>query len=190
VSLDELRAGCVIRFPCLWVREAERGETEGRKPRPVVVGVRIARQRSEDVLVLFPSPANRPPLTASPQKFLKWRNAALGSTPRCASGSYWTNTTRTRSASHSISSRSRRSAASATFFLPLMKEFIAHRASTRGVSPSSDDRVDRFDHFAQTQRYLFLREGPDLILESVHRLLCGNGIEILPIQLGFDPIGG
>jgi hypothetical protein len=40
VSRDELRTGCVIRFPYLWVREAERGETEGRKARPVAVGVR------------------------------------------------------------------------------------------------------------------------------------------------------
>jgi hypothetical protein len=32
VSLDLLRTGCVIRFPYLWVREVERGETEGRYP--------------------------------------------------------------------------------------------------------------------------------------------------------------
>jgi hypothetical protein len=32
VSLDDLRTGSVIRFPYLWVREAERGETEDRKP--------------------------------------------------------------------------------------------------------------------------------------------------------------
>ena len=37
-----------------WVREAERDETEGRKPRPVAVGVRITRPKGEDVLVLFP----------------------------------------------------------------------------------------------------------------------------------------
>ena len=48
MSRDELRTGCVIR-----VREAERGETEGRKPRPVAVGVRIARPKGEDLLVLF-----------------------------------------------------------------------------------------------------------------------------------------
>jgi hypothetical protein len=54
--------------------------------------------------------------------------------------------------------------------------------------PSSDDRVDRLDQFAQTQRYTPHGQGPDLILESVHRLLCGNGIEILPVQFGFDPI--
>ena len=35
-----------------WVREAERGETEGRKPRPAAVGVRIARPKGEDMLVL------------------------------------------------------------------------------------------------------------------------------------------
>jgi Arginase family len=29
VRLDELRTGCVIRYPYLWVREAGRGETEG-----------------------------------------------------------------------------------------------------------------------------------------------------------------
>ena len=38
MSFDQLRTGCVILFPYLWVREAERGETEGRKPRPVTVG--------------------------------------------------------------------------------------------------------------------------------------------------------
>ena len=69
-------------------------------------------------------------------------------------------------------------------------EALSNMGATVVVSPSSDDRVDRFDHFAQRQRYLPLRLGPDLILESVHRLLCGNGIEILPIQFGFDPIGG
>jgi putative transposase len=58
------------------------------------------------------------------------------------------------------------------------------------VSPSSDDRVDRIDQFAQTQRDTPLGQGPDLILESVHRLLCGNGIEILPVQFGFDPVVG
>jgi hypothetical protein len=58
------------------------------------------------------------------------------------------------------------------------------------VSPSTDDRVDRIDQFAQTQRYAPLGQGPDLILESVHRLLCGNGIEILPVQFGFDPVVG
>ena len=60
MSRNELRTGCVIRFPYLWVREAERGETEGRKHRPVAVGVRIARPKGEDVLVLFPITSQPP----------------------------------------------------------------------------------------------------------------------------------
>jgi hypothetical protein len=67
-------------------------------------------------------------------------------------------------------------------------EALSDMGATVVVSPSSDDRVDRFDQFAQTQRYFPPSEGPDLILESVHGLLCGNGIEILPIQFGFDPV--
>jgi hypothetical protein len=42
------------------VREAERGETEGRKPRPVAVGVRIAKPKGEDLLVLFPITSQPP----------------------------------------------------------------------------------------------------------------------------------
>src|SRR5712672_4348119 len=67
-------------------------------------------------------------------------------------------------------------------------EALSDMGATVVVSPSSDDRVDRLDQFAQTQRYTPHGQGPDLILESVHRLLSGNGIEILPVQFGFDPI--
>ena len=62
--------------------------------------------------------------------------------------------------------------------------------ATEVVSPSSDDRVDRCDQITQTQRYTPLCQVPDLIFESVHRLLCRNGIEILSVQLGFNPIAG
>jgi hypothetical protein len=54
VSFDQIRTACVIRFPYLWAREAQRGETEGRKVRPVAVAVRISRPKGEEVLVLFP----------------------------------------------------------------------------------------------------------------------------------------
>jgi ATP-dependent DNA ligase len=52
-------------------------------------------------------------------------------------------------------------------------EALSNVGATVVVSPSSDDRVDRFDHFAQTQRYFPLREGPDLILESVRTVPTG-----------------
>jgi hypothetical protein len=60
VSFEDLRTGTVLRFPYLWTREAARGETEGRKPRPVAVGVRIAKPKGEDVLVLFPITSQEP----------------------------------------------------------------------------------------------------------------------------------
>ncbi len=53
MSFEEIATGCVIRYPYLWAREGRRGETEGRRRRPVAVGVRIARPSGRDVLILF-----------------------------------------------------------------------------------------------------------------------------------------
>lgn len=53
MSYDDIQTACVIRYPYLWAREAHRGETEGRKDRPVAVGVRVSRP-SADLLLLFP----------------------------------------------------------------------------------------------------------------------------------------
>ncbi len=60
MSFAGLRTGAVIRFPYLWAREAAQGETEGRKPRPTAVGVRIPKPKGEDVLVLFPITSQKP----------------------------------------------------------------------------------------------------------------------------------
>jgi hypothetical protein len=135
IRRDGLRTGCVIRFPYLWVREAERGETEGRKPRPVAVGVRIARPKGEDLLVLFPI-TSQPP---SSDRFaveipeMEKRRAGLDASLRL-----WIildEYNQDAIGSRSTLSRTRSSAIfSKAFFLPLMKEFIARRASTRGVN--------------------------------------------------------
>ena len=60
MSFADLRTGAVLIFPYLWAREADQGETEGRKPRPVAVGVRIPKPHDEDVLVLFPITSKEP----------------------------------------------------------------------------------------------------------------------------------
>jgi hypothetical protein len=60
VSFDALRTGAVIRFPYLWSREAVKGESEGRKFRPVTVGVRVPKPGGDDVLVLFPITSQAP----------------------------------------------------------------------------------------------------------------------------------
>jgi len=135
VSLDELRTGCVIRFPYLWVREAARGETEGRKPRPVAVGVRIARRGGDDILVLFPI-TSQPP---SPGRFateipeMEKRRAGLDATLRLwiILDEYNQDTVNQSFYREPGPPLGRFSKA---FFLPLMKQFIARRADTRGVN--------------------------------------------------------
>ncbi|NGO53545.1 hypothetical protein [Allomesorhizobium camelthorni] len=58
-SFGSIQTACVIRYPYLWAREAGRGETEGRKRRPVTVGVRL-RRIDGDLLVLFPITSKEP----------------------------------------------------------------------------------------------------------------------------------
>lgn len=56
---EEIQTAAVLRYPYLWSREADRGETEGRKERPVAVGVRIAR-RDGDLVLFFPITTKQP----------------------------------------------------------------------------------------------------------------------------------
>lgn len=135
MSWDDLRTGCVIRYPYLWVREAKRGETEGRKSRPVTVGVRISRPKGQDLLVLFPI-TSQPP---SSDRFaveipeMEKRRAELDASLRL-----WIILDEYNqdviSQSFYLEPDSQLGHFSKAFFLPLMKQFIARRASTRGVS--------------------------------------------------------
>ncbi len=52
MSYEDIRTATVIRYPYLWAREDRAGETEGRKDRPVAVGVRISRPDGDLVLLL------------------------------------------------------------------------------------------------------------------------------------------
>jgi hypothetical protein len=52
----EIKTGAVVEYPYLWAREAEAKETEGRKPRPVAVGLRLAGDR----VLLFPITSKAP----------------------------------------------------------------------------------------------------------------------------------
>jgi hypothetical protein len=58
-GFDGIKTAAVIRYPYLWSREAEKGETEGRKKRPVAVGVRIPRADG-DMVVFFPITTKQP----------------------------------------------------------------------------------------------------------------------------------
>jgi hypothetical protein len=135
VSLDDLRTGCVIRFPYLWAREAERGETEGRKPRPVAVGVRITRSGGDDILLLFPitsQPPSRDRFAAEIPEMEK-RRAGLDVTLRLwiILDEYNQDSI---NQSFYLEPETPLGRFSKAFFLPLMKQFIARRTSTRGVN--------------------------------------------------------
>jgi len=135
VSFDQIRTACVIRFPYLWAREAERGETEGRKVRPVAVGVRISRPKGEDVLVLFPI-TSQPPAEdrfAVEIPETEKRRAGLDATVRL-----WMILDEYNqdiiSQSFYLEPEPPLGRFSKAFFLPLMKEFIARRARARSVN--------------------------------------------------------
>lgn len=59
MSYDDIQTACVVRYPYLWGREATKGETEGRKSRPVAVGVRLARADG-DLVLFFPITTKEP----------------------------------------------------------------------------------------------------------------------------------
>jgi prevent-host-death family protein len=59
MNYELIQTASVIRYPYLWAREAGRGETEGRKERPVVVGVRMPR-RDGDLVLFFPVTTKQP----------------------------------------------------------------------------------------------------------------------------------
>ena len=135
MSRDELRTGCVIRFPYLWVREAERGETEGRKSRPAAVGVRIARRGGDDVLLLFPitsQPPSRDRFAAEIPEMEK-RRAGLDAALRLwiILDEYNQDSI---NESFYLEPELLLGRFSKAFFLPLMRQFIARRAGTRGVN--------------------------------------------------------
>jgi hypothetical protein len=59
VFYDLIQTATVIRYPYLWARQANTGETEGRKQRPVAVGVRLKRPNG-DLVVFFPITTKQP----------------------------------------------------------------------------------------------------------------------------------
>ncbi len=59
MSYDDIQTAAVIRYPYLWARQARAGETDGRKDRPVAVGVRIVRPDG-DLVLFFPITSKEP----------------------------------------------------------------------------------------------------------------------------------
>jgi hypothetical protein len=87
MAFENLVSGAVFVYPYLWSREAAKGETEGRKDRPVVVGVRVLLRDGLERLVVFPITSLEPgaeriaseiPDTEK-KRLASWRICAFGS---------------------------------------------------------------------------------------------------------------
>jgi len=134
VSYDLIQTATVIRYPYLWARQANTGETEGRKQRPVAVGVRLKRPNG-DLVVFFPITTKQP----EPSRFsveipaIEKRRAGLDQDLRL-----WIilDEFNTVIVGHSfyLEPDPPIGRFSKAFFLPLLRDFIARRKSFTEVS--------------------------------------------------------
>lgn len=134
MALDDIVTGAVIQYPYLWRREADRGETEGRKDRPVAVAARMLTRQGQDVVLVFPITSKMPDKSriASEIPESEKRRAGLARDKRLwiildeyngdeIGKSYYLRNQRP------IGSFSQ------SYFLPLMRLYMKRRADIRGV---------------------------------------------------------
>lgn len=135
MSFEDIRTGPVIRYPYLWAREAGWGETEGRKFRPSAVGVRLARSGGEDLVILFPITTKAPERGSFAVEIpeTEKRRASLDRDIRL-----WIVLEEFNEdivgKSFFLEPEPPLGHFSKAFFLPVLREFIAQRARSRGVS--------------------------------------------------------
>ena len=129
MSFERILTGAVIRYPYLWAREAHDGETEGRKDRPVAVGLRLARVNG-DLIILFPITSREPETARFSAELpaIEKRRAGLDPTLRLwlILDEFNTDIVGRSFYLEPIPPIGRLSKA---FFLPLLREFVARRAS-------------------------------------------------------------
>jgi len=129
VSFEQIRTGTVIRYPYLWAREAHHGETEGRKDRPVAVGVRLGRIDG-DLILLFPITSKEPETARFSAEIpaIEKRRAGLDPTLRLwvILDEFNTDVIGRSFYLEPIPPIGRFSKA---FFLPLLKEFVTRRGT-------------------------------------------------------------
>ncbi len=133
---DDIQTAAVIRYPYLWSREADKGETEGRKDRPVAVGVRIPRPEG-DLALFFPITTKQPEVGrfAVEVPTIEKRRAGLDSDLRLwiILDEYNSDTI---GRSFYLEPEPPIGRFSKAFFLPLLREFVARRKSLTEVRRS------------------------------------------------------
>jgi hypothetical protein len=134
MSYDQIQTACVIRYPYLWAREARRGETEGRKERPVAVGVRMPRPDG-DLVLFFPITTQQPEASRFAVEIpaMERRRAGLDTDLRLWIVFDEFNTD-IIGRSFYLEPEPPIGHFSKAFFLPLLREFVARRKSLTEVS--------------------------------------------------------
>ena len=134
MSYDQIQTACVIRYPYLWAREARRGETEGRKERPVAVGVRMPRPDG-DLVLFFPITTQQPEASRFAVEIpaMEKRRAGLDTDLRLWIVFDEFNTDIV-GRSFYLEPEPPIGRFSKAFFLPLLREFVARRKSLTEVS--------------------------------------------------------
>lgn len=134
MSYEQIQTACIIRYPYLWAREARRGETEGRKERPVAVGVRMPRPEG-DLILLFPITTKQPEGArfAAEVPAIEKRRAGLDPDMRLwiILDEYNTDIV---GRSFYLEPDPPIGRFSKAFFLPLLREFIARRKNSAEVN--------------------------------------------------------
>lgn len=134
MSYELIQTAYVIRYPYLWAREARRGETEGRKERPVTVGVRMSRIDG-DLVLFFPITTRQPEASrfAAEIPAMEKRRAGLDTDLRLWIVFDEFNTDIV-GRSFYLEPEPPIGRFSKAFFLPLLREFVARRKSLIEVS--------------------------------------------------------
>lgn len=131
---DDIQTACIVRYPYLWAREAGRGETEGRKTRPVAVGVRLPHPEG-DMILLFPVTTREPEKGRFAVEIpaIEKRRAGLDTDLRL-----WIVLDEYNSdiVGHSfyLEPEPPLGRFSKAFFLPLLREFVARRKAATEIS--------------------------------------------------------
>lgn len=134
MSYDDIQTATVLRYPYLWARQARAGETEGRKDRPVAVGVRIARPEG-DLALFFPITTKEPEQSrfAAEIPDIEKRRAGLDADRRLWIILDEFNSDRIGKSFY-LEPEPPIGRFSKAFFLPLLREFIARRKAFTEIS--------------------------------------------------------
>lgn len=128
MTFEDLVSGTVFPYPYLWGHQAARGETEGRKERPVVVGIRLRPEYGQDRVLLLPITSKEPEAGRYAVEIPEGEKRRAGLAP---GSRLWiilddVNTDRLGK-SYYIASARPMGRFSRAWFVPLMRKFVENR---------------------------------------------------------------